>query len=137
MILLVHSCMKSESQADDGYETCVDVVCGNNMERMLGGIVPPHLDPNMRQHLGLDGHSHPHAHHQLHHNHHSRQSMSGMKMEQYGDPYSFVDEMPNACMPHPMGSNLVSQVKKRGRRKKPDLKYVNIKSSHTTCDCGI
>lgn len=109
--------MKSESQADDGYETCVDAVYGNNVERMLGGPQHNNLDPNMR-HMGG---SIVNDHHVLQH----RQGgggMSGMKMEQYGDPYSFVDEMPNACIPHSLGSNIPPQVKKRGRRKKSDAK---------------
>lgn len=121
--------MKSESQADDGYETCVDLVRTSNMDRIMdhGGGVPPHLDSNLRQ-LAMENMDsiHPLQHHHQHHHHHTqhRQSMPGLKnMEQYGqDPYSFVDEMPNAIMPHPMGLNHVSQVKKRGRKKKVDVK---------------
>jgi len=124
--------MKPENQADDGYETCVDLVRRSNMDRLLGGV-PPHLDPSLR-HLAMDTmdplhplhhHHHPQHHHQQQQQQQQqlRQSMPGLKnMEQYGqDPYSFVDEMPNAIMPHPMGPNHVSQVKKRGRKKKPDL----------------
>ena len=82
----------------------------------MGGV-PPHMDPNNLRHLGLEGHYPHHLHH--------RQSMPAMKMESFGDPYSFVDEMPNnVIMPHPMGSNHSSQAKKRGRRKK--LKYVLV-----------
>jgi len=114
------SCMKPETQADDGYETCLDAMCGPHAERLMGGA---HMfDP--RHHPGMDSQS----------GRQGRPVMHSMKMEQQyggGDPYSFVDEMPNnmeynTCNNNNNNNSTIppahptSQVKKRGRRKKSD-----------------
>jgi hypothetical protein len=117
------SCMKPETQADDGYETCLDAMCGPHADRLMGGGGGgggPHLfDPGMNnRHPGMDPQRQ------------GRPVMHSMKMEQYGgDPYSFVDEMPSNMDYSTCNNNISttippahpsSQVKKRGRRKKSD-----------------
>ncbi len=109
------SCMKStEAPADDGYETCLDAMCGPHQDRGFvggGGNGPHHFDPGMR---------HPNA------------RSNPMKMDPYGgDPYSFVDEMPNMdymCNSMNGGNpvNSTSLPKKRGRRKKSDPRYLHL-----------
>lgn len=120
---LFDSCMKPEAPADDGYETCMDAMCGppHPADRYVGGPHQHHFDPSaMRVGVGLPGMDpgrHPHNG--------RPPPMNPMKMEQYGgDPYSFVDEMPNMdyiCNNNSISSNPVpNQPKKRGRRKKSD-----------------
>lgn len=130
--------MKAHSQEDNGYD--VDSVCGLHVERMLGNPPPqPHLTAlpppplSMRSLVGLEDH-HQHS---ISKQSQPQQSHGLMKHEQQQqqynnrDPYNFVDEMPIACLPphhhnnhHDMNStSYVSQVKKRGRRKKPEIRY--------------
>ncbi|CAG7835408.1 unnamed protein product [Allacma fusca] len=76
---------------------------------MLGG--PISLDQTLR---------HPQLDDRNRINHH-RPQIPG-KLEQYGDPYSFVEENHNLGLPNNMNTNnLPPQAKKRGRKKKPDM----------------
>ncbi|ODM88151.1 G/T mismatch-specific thymine DNA glycosylase [Orchesella cincta] len=107
--------MKPETQVDDGYENSIDSMFGN-IDRMIDNT-GAHINSGMRHHLNhvMDDH--------IQHNGRSPVVNPSLKMDHYGDPYNFVDEMTSGNYT-PVAINppsIPSQVKKRGRRKKSEI----------------